>query len=223
MRGGERILQRLVIPAGHPAHRPALDREPGFHPARPAVCGRGVVHHHDMQRVQPCGPGERDRLLVGSLVQFGVPDQHEDPRVRQVLGSQAEGHARSQRQPVAERPAGDLHPGDQGPVRVQSEDRAERTEAWQVLGVHEALGREHGVVRHRPVPFGEQETVPRVVVGGLRRDPQHAVIEHPEHVQGGGGGLVVLVVPGHQGHQSRQVCEGRGRAVVSGRRHDPMF
>src|SRR3954447_11709584 len=58
------------------------------------------------------------------LVVLGIPDQAVDP-AGQLLGAQPEGDPDRGRQSVAERAAGELHPGDQGVIGMVTEGGVE--------------------------------------------------------------------------------------------------
>src|SRR5450432_3556511 len=90
VRRGERLLQRGVIAAAGPRGRPSLKAEPLLDAARPSVRCRAVVHDDGGQLAQAGPPGERDRLVVGTLIELAVTDEDEDPRAGQSRGPQAE-------------------------------------------------------------------------------------------------------------------------------------
>ena len=96
---------------------PPLGREALGDPARHGVRRAAVVDHDHGQRVEAeCG-GELQCLVVRALVELGVTDEHHhagaDP-----LRPQTERRADAERQPVPERPAGDLDARHQVAVGV---------------------------------------------------------------------------------------------------------
>ena len=86
-----------MIAAVGPRCRPPLDAEPLLDTARPAVRGGRVIHDHGVQLGQADAASERDRLVIGALIELAVAEQDEDPRVRQSGGPQAEGGADGRR------------------------------------------------------------------------------------------------------------------------------
>ena len=90
VRCGEGLGHGVVVAAVDGGGGPAVDREPGGDAAGPAVRGRGVVDHDDVQVVQADGAGVRDRLVVAALVEFGVAEQDPDARLGEALGAEAE-------------------------------------------------------------------------------------------------------------------------------------
>ena len=116
---------------------------------------------------------------------------------------------------MPERSAGDLHAGQQVAVGMEAERRVEAADAGQVGGVEEALRGQHRVERRRSVALGQQEPIAVRIRGGRRGDPQHPIVEHPEHIEGGGRGRGVLLVAGHRRHQRSQIVV----RVVAGHCH----
>ena len=74
-----------------------------------------------MQVVQADRARERDRLVVGALVQLGIADQREHARLGPTLRAQPERHPDGKAQTMAERAAADLDTGYQCPVGVMAE------------------------------------------------------------------------------------------------------
>jgi hypothetical protein len=97
---------------------------------------------------------------------------------------------------VAERPARDLDAAHEHAVGVVAERRVEAAETGEAVGIEEALGGKDRVVGGGPMALGEQEAVAIGVVGVSRIDPQHAVVENPEHVERRERAPVVLLVAG---------------------------
>ena len=181
---GERSLQRPVVAPGDRTRTPPLDGEPALDAAGPPVRGGLVVDDDGGEPVETEPAGERDRLVVRALVQLGVAEQADDARPDHALGAQRDRHAHGYRQAVPERAARDLDPGDQRAVGVMTERRVEGGERRQRRRGHEAERGQHRVVRGRPVSLREQEAVALRIVGAARVDAQHAVVEHPEDVEG---------------------------------------
>ena len=135
--------------------------------------------------------------MVGALVELRVADEHDHARV-DALRTQAERRADGERQPVPQRAGRDLDAGHEVAVGVVAERRVERRPRLQPRLGEEAAVAQHGVVRHRAVPLRQQEAVAPRVVDPLRRDVEHALVEHPDHVEGRVARRVVLLVAGHQ-------------------------
>jgi len=79
VRGGERRFKGGMIAAIRSDRRPSFPAEPGLDSARPAMGGRGVVHHDAVQGVQASPPGEGDRLVARAFIELPVADQDEYP------------------------------------------------------------------------------------------------------------------------------------------------
>ena len=164
---------------------PALEREaPLDAPGQPCV-DESLSITTTVSRPSPSRPASCiASKLVPSSSSASPTRQTTRGRLRPASRRAPSDDADGERQAVAERPAGDLDARDERPVGVVAERRVEAAEAGERLDRNEALGREHGVVRRRPVALGEQEPVALRIVGIARVDAEHAVVEHPEHVEG---------------------------------------
>lgn len=116
------------------------------------------------------------------------------------------GHAYRDREPVPQRSRGDLDSGHESAIRVQAESRFEGPECPELLHREEALRRENGVVGHRTVALREQEAVPVRGHGISWAYAEHAVVQHPEHVEGGRRARSVLLISRNQRQEARQVA-----------------
>ena len=117
--------------------------------------------------------------MVGTFVEFGVADQGHDLRLETPPCAQAERGADGDRQAVAQRTARDLDAGNTLAVGMVSQPRSRIRPGRKLRLGQESLDGEHGVEGRRSVPFGQEETIPVRVADALRRDVQHAVVEHP--------------------------------------------
>ena len=168
--------------------------------------GRGVVVDDDHREAPEPEPArELHGFPVAALVELGVAHEADDARAGLAPRVERERHADRDRQPVAERAAGDLDAGDERAVGVIAEPRVEAAEVGEALDVDEALGGEDGVVRRRAVALGEQEAVALGIVGLARVDAQDAVVEDPEHVERRERAPVVLLVAGEPREQLREI------------------
>src|SRR5215469_15449638 len=116
VRRGEGGLERVVVAAVHDQDRPSLALEPGRDATGPAVCRGGIVDDHGVQAVQADRAGERDGLVVGAFVEFGVADEGKHARPVESARPQAERRADGKTQTVAQRAAADLNARQQDPV-----------------------------------------------------------------------------------------------------------
>ena len=88
--------------------------------------------------------------MVAAFLELGVADEAEHARgaaSRAKTERQADGDAEA----VPERTARDLNTWDTIPVGVMTQWRVVAAEGSERVDIDEALGREHGVVRHRSV------------------------------------------------------------------------
>ena len=167
-------------PSTRSAVQPSSRNLASIPPGQPWVAVELSTSDH-RQAFQPDAAGVLDRLPVAALVQLAVADQAVDAPA-------AERGADGDRQAVAERAARDLDARNARAVGVVAERRVERAEVVQPLLGEVALGREHRVVGHRPVPLREEKPV--VVL-------QDAVVEDPEHVERRERARIVLLVAAH--------------------------
>src|SRR5262249_24502487 len=135
-----------------------------------------------------------------AFVELRVANEAVDPASRQ-RGADRDA------EPVAERAARDLDARRELAIGVVSERRVERAEAVELVHGDDALGPEHGVERRRAMALREQEAI---LVA------EDAVVQDPEHVEGGERAAVVFLVAGQSREQLRQVvvavfgCRRRG-------------
>ena len=135
-------------------------------------------------------------LPVRALVELGVADEAEDARPRPASSRaacrrrrRARGRASRSRSRRRARACG--RGGGRAASRTSPKPSSE-------LGRDEALRREHGVVRGRPVALREEEAV-------ARSSREDAVVEDPEHVERRERAPVVLLVAGQPREQRRQI------------------
>jgi hypothetical protein len=195
-----------VIPSRNLTHVPASDFEERAEPTREWIGARVIVDDHSSQRAKPSRTGEVDRLMVACFVEFGVTDQDHYPWLGQAEGSQSEHHADAEPEAVAERSARDLDARDEHVVRVITEPSIEVAEAVELADRDEALGCQHRVIGHRPVPLRKQEPIPGGIVRGRWRHAEDAVVEDPQNVEGGMRARAVLLVAGEPAQKRRQVA-----------------
>ena len=209
-----------MTPSRNLTHVPASDFEERAEATLEWIGARVIVDHDDGQRAKPSRTGEVDGLMVACFVEFGVTDQDHYPRLGQAEGSQSEHHADAEAEAVSKRSARDLDARDEHVVRVVTEPSIEVAEAVEFVDRDEALGRQHRVKGHRPVPLRKQEPIPDGIVRGRWRHAENAVIKDPQHVEGGMRARAVLLVAGEPAQKRRQVavtesCNAHSREAIS--------
>src|SRR5439155_1670214 len=107
---------------------------------------------------------------------------------------------------VSERSAPDLDARDEQVVGVVAEPAIEVAEAVELVVRDEALGRQHRVIGHRPVPLRQQEPIPGGIVHGRWSHAEDAVVKDPQNVEGGMRARIVLLVAGEPAQKRRQVA-----------------
>ena len=171
------------------------------------------VHVDDRREVvEAVVRGVLERLPHRALGQLRVAAQHPDPVREPVEVPAGDRHADADRQPLAERPGGNVDPGEDR-RRVALERAAERPVAVEVLLGDHARSAEDPVEERRCVALREDETVVR---RGLRIRPvvaEVAVHEHGHEVGGRhAGGRVAGARQWRSGGSNRPAVAARARA-----------
>ena len=149
---GSRPSTVVASTSPRPANRAAMP------PGQPCVAD-ALSTTITVRASSPTRPANAIASWFDALVELAVADQAEDARPGTALGAQAERHADGQRQAVAERAGGDLDARHQvaGRGGGRAASRTRRSRPATPRG--RTRGREHRVVRLRPVALREQEPV----------------------------------------------------------------
>ncbi len=209
--GGQRPVQRLVVAAvdGHAV--PALDLELRAIPPGHLWLAEPLSITTAVSRSRPSRPATAIALVVAAFIQLTVTDQDHHPRACAALRPQPEHGAHRQPQAVPERAAADLHTRHQHPVRMLPEWGPNSVQPSNIEGSRNPFATSTALYAIGPCPLDSGKR------SGLGRPSapvnfQDAVIEHPQHVQGGRCGPLVLLIPGHPSEQSGEIGEPAPRS-----------
>jgi len=205
-----------VIPSRNLTHVPAGDFEQPAEATLEWIGARVIVDDHGSQRAKPSRTGEVDGLMVACFVELDLTHQDHHPRLGQAESSQSDHHDDAEPEAMSERSARDLDARDEHVVGVVAEPAIEVAEAVELVDRDEALGRQHRVIGHRPVPLRQQEPIPGGIVRERWRHAEDAVVKDPQNVEGGMRARTVLLVAGEPAQKRRQVavaesCNAHGR------------
>ena len=213
--GGDGALERIVVARVDALAlvQPSSAKRSAI-PPRPAVGGADVVDDDGDQPVEAESrrPARSPRGWSPRRARRR-PRTHEDARRAPALRAQRERTADGDRQPVPRASRWrSRRPRISAALGVVAERRVEAGERRQVVHRDEALGRQHRVVRRRPVALREQQAVALWIVDRRGRHVEHWVVQHPVEVERGGGARIVLGIALQEREQPGQVVVAqRGR------------